>query len=425
MSSILNNVSAQNALRTLQMTNKNLETTSDRISSGLKVATASDNAAYWSIATTMKSDSSSLGAVKDSLSLGANIAKSAYDGLDQTKDLLGKIKDKLTTAAGEGVDRTAIQAEIGALQKQLETVATTSSFSGQNWLSVDAAANKNIVSSISRDASNKLSVDTIQVNTGDYALYTSTGNAGILDKQISIDTTTATGAVATFAAATFDADDEITFSISQNGGIAKTVTINQAVVNDALSGASVISTSADLKAVFEKALANSDIQGIDVAVDDATKTPVFSSSEDFTMGGATLSDVNTSAGVTLVSLGLATTAPTKAAATTAASVASLDISGAAVTTQTVTNYLKIVDDALTQVTTAASKLGAVQTRIDTQKELVSSLTDTINTGVSALVDADMEEESTRLKALQTQQQLGVQALSIANSSSQNILSLFR
>ena len=48
MSSILNNVSAQNALRTLQMTNKNLETTSDRISSGLKVATASDNAAYWS-----------------------------------------------------------------------------------------------------------------------------------------------------------------------------------------------------------------------------------------------------------------------------------------------------------------------------------------------------------------------------------------
>lgn len=423
MSSILNNVSAQNALRTLQMTNKSLETTSDRISSGLKVATASDNAAYWSIATTMKSDSSSLGAVTDSLSLGASIADAAYNGLDQTKDLLGKIKDKLTTAAGEGVDRTAIQEEIDALQEQLKTVASTSSFSGQNWLDVTATGSKSIVSSISRDANNKLDVGTIDVDTVDYALYTG-ADGGILDKQISIDTTTATGAVATFAAATFDADDEITFSVSQNGGIAKTVTINQAVVNDALSGSDVIASSADLKAVFEKALANSDIKGISVEVDDATKTPVFSSSEDFVMGGATLSDVNASAGVTLISLGLATTAPTAGAATNTASVDSITMTGATTTAQVV-DYLKIVDEALTQVTTAASKLGAVQTRIDTQKTLVSSLTDTIDTGVSSLVDADMEEESTRLKALQTQQQLGVQALSIANSSSQNILSLFR
>ncbi|MBA4790673.1 MAG: flagellin C [Rhizobiales bacterium] len=419
MSSILNNVSAQNALRTLQATNKSLETTSDRISSGLKVATASDNAAYWSIATTMKSDSSSLGAVTDSLSLGANIAKSTYNGLDQAKDLLGKIKDKLTTAAGEGVDRAAVQEEINALQEQLKTAAGTSSFSGQNWLDVGTTGSKSIVSSISRDANNKLDVGTIDVNTADYALYT-TADGGILDKQISIDTTTATGAAATFAAATFDADDEITFSIAQNGGIAKTVTINQAVVNDALSGASVIETSADLKAVFEKALANSDIQGISVEVDDATKIPVFSSTEDFDMGGAT---AGATTAPTLISLGLATTAPTKAAATVSESVDTIDITGA--TTADVTNYLKIVDEALTQVTTAASKLGAVQTRIDTQKTLVSSLTDTIDAGVSSLIDADMEEESTRLKALQTQQQLGVQALSIANSSSQNVLSLFR
>ena len=77
------------------------------------------------------------------------------------------------------------------------------------------------------------------------------------------------------------------------------------------------------------------------------------------------------------------------------------------------------------MTTAASNLGAAKSRMDIQSEFVSNLRDSIEKGVGTLVDADMTEESTRLKALQTQQQLGVQALSIANNSSQSLLSLFR
>ena len=64
-------------------------------------------------------------------------------------------------------------------------------------------------------------------------------------------------------------------------------------------------------------------------------------------------------------------------------------------------------------------------RIGLQEDFVSKLTDSIDSGVGRLVDADMNEESTRLKALQTQQQLAIQSLSIANSASQNVLSLFR
>ncbi len=60
-----------------------------------------------------------------------------------------------------------------------------------------------------------------------------------------------------------------------------------------------------------------------------------------------------------------------------------------------------------------------------QEDFVTKLSDTMEKGIGRLVDADMNEESTRLKALQTQQQLAIQALSIANSDSQNILSLFR
>lgn len=77
------------------------------------------------------------------------------------------------------------------------------------------------------------------------------------------------------------------------------------------------------------------------------------------------------------------------------------------------------------MTTAASQLGSLANRIDLQTNFVSALGDTIDAGVGKLVDANMEEESSKLTALQTQQQLAIQSLSIANSSAQNVLSLFK
>jgi flagellin len=89
------------------------------------------------------------------------------------------------------------------------------------------------------------------------------------------------------------------------------------------------------------------------------------------------------------------------------------------------NALYSVELALSSMTSAASTLGSLSSRIDLQTDFSSKLSDALDKGVGRLVDADMNEESTRLKALQTQQQLAIQALSIANSESQNILSLFR
>ena len=77
------------------------------------------------------------------------------------------------------------------------------------------------------------------------------------------------------------------------------------------------------------------------------------------------------------------------------------------------------------VITAAADLGSVKSRIGMQQDFVKDLMDAIDRGVGAMVDADMSAESTRLQALQVQQQLGIQALSIANGNSQQILSLFR
>jgi flagellin len=84
-----------------------------------------------------------------------------------------------------------------------------------------------------------------------------------------------------------------------------------------------------------------------------------------------------------------------------------------------------VETGLSALTKAASQLGSISTRIDLQDSFVSNLSDSIDSGVGRLVDADMEEESSKLTALQTQQQLAIQSLSIANSSAQNVLTLFQ
>ncbi|NTJ41349.1 flagellin [Agrobacterium larrymoorei] len=88
-------------------------------------------------------------------------------------------------------------------------------------------------------------------------------------------------------------------------------------------------------------------------------------------------------------------------------------------------FMTTVEGALSNLTNSAAAIGALQTRIDLQDTYSAKLSDAIESGVSRLVDADMEEESAKLSAIQTQQQLAIQSLSIANSSAQNILSLFQ
>ena len=170
MSSINTNISAMTALESLRATSKDMLTTQNRISTGLKVAGASDNAAYWSIATTMKSDNSALSTVQDALGLGKGTVDVAYNAINQSIDLVGQIKDKLVAAASPGVDRSKIQSEITQLQDQLKGISSSASFSGENWVSVNSSTSgysstKTIVSSFSRSSTGTVSIGTISVDT--------------------------------------------------------------------------------------------------------------------------------------------------------------------------------------------------------------------------------------------------------------------
>ncbi|MEP3846775.1 MAG: flagellin [Paracoccaceae bacterium] len=107
--------------------------------------------------------------------------------------------------------------------------------------------------------------------------------------------------------------------------------------------------------------------------------------------------------------------------------ANLDVAGrtAIADVATAATALGEIEGFLETAINGAASLGASSKRVDDQSEFIGKLTDAMKSGIGALVDADMEEASARLQALQTQQQLGIQALSIANQAPQSILSLFR
>ena len=134
MTSILTNHSAMAALQTLRAIGSSLTDTQQQVSTGMRVGQASDNVAYWSISTTMRSDNKALSAVSDALGLGAANVDVAYAGIENTIDLLGEFRAKLVSAQETSIDKSKIQNELDQLKKQFTSIATSASFNGVNWL---------------------------------------------------------------------------------------------------------------------------------------------------------------------------------------------------------------------------------------------------------------------------------------------------
>jgi flagellin len=124
-------------------------------------------------------------------------------------------------------------------------------------------------------------------------------------------------------------------------------------------------------------------------------------------------------------LGTTVAATVTGASYTGGSILSLNVgTSGQYTTGDFNAMINVVDQVIGNITKGASELGATQTNLTTQQNFVSNLNDALTTGVGTLVDANMNEASTKLAALQVQQQLGIQSLSIANSNTQMILKLF-
>ncbi|WP_309606470.1 flagellin [Phenylobacterium sp.] len=206
----------------------------------------------------------------------------------------------------------------------------------------------------------------------------------------------------------------------------------QSTVDVALSAGSSVSDL--LLQMKEKALASSD-----VTLDANSRTAL---NDEFKSLRDQISKVVTNAvfngGNMIKSGGTTIQALANADATSVITVATQDLSlgGAALTTNigasasigtvtTATAMIAFVNTAIANVSSALSKLGTGSKSLASHMTFIHKLQDTVNAGIGNLVDADLAKESANLQALQTKQQLGIQALSIANQSSSILLGLFR
>lgn len=269
------NKSALVALQNLNRTNDDLSAVQNRISTGLKIGNAKDNASVWSIAQGQRADIGALGAVKMSLNRAQSISEVSMAAGESVSDLLVQLKEKVVAAMDPSLDassRTALNSDFKSILRQITQVVENSEFDGANIL-----------------------------------------------------------------------DGSITGSI--------------------------------------RFLANADANAY-----------ITLSTQNMSLGGAIITMAAT----------------------------------ASITTSTLaTGILSQLDASIANVNQSLGSIGAQAKQIEAHNKFVTKLTDVLTAGIGNLVDADLAKESARLQALQVQQQLGAQALSIANEAPQVILSLFR
>ncbi|MCJ9430311.1 flagellin [Kordiimonas marina] len=272
--SVNTNAGAFLALQNLNSTSNSLKTVQSRINTGLKVASAKDNAAVYSIAQKLRGDVSGLTAVKSSLDRASSTLDVGIAAGEAVSDLLIQLKEKAVAAKDTGLDtasRSALNDDFKQLRDQITSIVSNADFNGTN---VVKSGGSNVTAITNANGSNSISI----------------------------------------------------------------------------------------------------------------------SAQDLSLGGGN---------VTITATTQISTATTAAAAVTA------------------------IDASIAKVNTALSALGSGSKRVDLQKTFVNKLSDSIQVGIGNLVDADLAKESANLQSLQVKQQLGLQALSIANQAPSTVLGLFR
>ena len=440
--SILTNSAAMVALQTLRTTNKNLEMVNNQISTGKRVAEAKDSAAVFAISKVMESDVSGFKSIQESLSLGGATVSVASDAANQLSNLLNEIKGKIVSANEENVDRVKLQDELSSLRDQISGVVGAAQFNGLNLLqnqevttaytavgtAADGTGEINVLASLDRAADGTVSTSSITVAKMDLSTNVATDDGALAIAAAALTnagTATANGA----ADATYTISGETaTAGRTQAVMAGDTYAFEMSIFNAAVGAGTFAATDEAVYTASDGDTTTDIAEGLAARMNFLLDSAGFNG--DFTIVASTDAagdGVVTITNNTATALGASAAADvTLAGGSTSTSgglelLGQLDIS----TTDGATAALGAIESLIQTTITAQAAFGTSHRRIDLQNEFMSNLVDSFKEGIGALVDADLEEASARLQALQVQQQLGIQSLSIANQAPQNILALFR
>jgi len=473
------NIMALNAQRQLGSTQSEMQTAMERLSSGLRINSAADDAAGLAISERLTSQINGLNQATRNANDGISIAQTAEGAMQESTNILQRMRElsiQSANGSNSSSDRAALQKEVAALQDELTRIADTTAFGtqklldgtfGSQALQVGAEANQTINISL-----RNVSADSIGGQRLSGAGSAAGTTAAAATNDITADTLTITNSVSSQVAnvdvvAADEADDIASKinAVSGDTGVTATAYTEVEIASDYAAGitAGTIGTdegSTDLTGVtsaqelVDTINADSSNTGLSASIDaesgnvrvassggmDIDTTTVTNGAATFTVdsvidgtaAGAAV-DATAQATATMGTVQLDST-DSFTVADGGASAAAEVFGGTASTLNSVNNVdigtaagaqsaISVIDGALSAINASRADLGAIQNRLDSTISNLSNIAENASAARSQIQDADFAQETSNLSRSQILQQAGTAMLSQANAAQQNVLSL--
>lgn len=466
------NIASLTTQKNLNKASDSLSTTMQRLSSGLKINSAKDDAAGLQISNRLTSQINGLGVAVKNANDGISIAQTAEGAMQESTNILQRMRElALQSANGSNSaeDRTSLQSEYAALTSELTRIASTTTFGGRNLLDgsfgttsfqVGANANETInvtLGNISADSVGSHQVKSVAVEPGDGVaggLITVTGSGQSEEVTVAAEASakdiaeqlngvisglTATASTeAQFTVGDAAATDPASFTITVGSnsvefvGVNGTASLAEQLSSNASklgisvnynekSGALSIKSDTGENIVFSD---TTDADSIEIATKDASGAygDAVALADDLIATGAV--ELNSAKGYTLNGVGVdglfaATGTETKSSEKTT-------ISNTSITTaEGAQSAISVIDKAISNIDSQRADLGAVQNRFDSTVSNLQSISENSTAARSRVQDADFAAETAELTKQQTLQQASTAILAQANQLPSSVLSLLQ
>ena len=406
------NVVSINAQRNLSLSGNQLGTAMQRLSSGLRVNSAKDDAAGLAIAERMNAQSKGLAVAARNANDGISLAQTAEGALGKVGDMLQRMRElavQSSNATNSATDRAALQAEVSQLISEVDRVSKTSSFNGQKLLEGSFAG---AVFQVGAGAGDNITVGSL-VN----AKADSLSSIQFGEKLATI-TAAAMGAAATYDA-TAAADLQITVGAAGTLDLGPLAAASSSLERMGQVVAAINAKTADTGVTAFMRQNDAGAYEIEVLSDKTEGTPAAPAAVTFTGMDAVTTRTAPAAGTALVAAtGLDTAAASGAAIK---GIDTLDVS----TQSGAWKAMKKIDNAIDQINSSRADLGALQTRFEKSIENIDIMNENISAARGRIVDADFAAETASLSRTQILQQAGTAMVAQANQLSQGVLSLLQ
>jgi len=476
MASVINtNVSSLNAQRNLGTSQKSLTTSLQRLSTGLRINSAKDDAAGLAISERMTSQVRGLNQASRNANDAISLAQTAEGALSQTTDLLQRMRELSVQSANDtntSSDRVALQDEVTQIQAEINRIAKTTEFNGQRVLdgtftnasfqvgansgqTIDvtiASAKGSSIGAIAEGTSASVTstvASNITIKVGDGTVNNITSSASFADSNIAarssssayakaeaindagisnLTATAETAATNAFGAVGGTSGD--TYDLTVNGtsiysGSAATSAISMTDIRDAVNAKS--STTGVVASISGSDITMTASDGRDITIDEAG-TGFVSGTDGITKttSGGLVDNTAFQGKITLSATDTITFGGTTGHIGFSGNIAkdTLGVDDVSIKTRAgAETAIKRIDAALAEVSSNRSNLGAVQNRFESTVTNLQTTSENLSAARSRIRDADFAQETANLTKSQILQQAGTAMLSQANSLPQGVLSL--